>query len=297
MFSCGGGEKYNLGKLEQQVGAKPVELPGKEKEHVEALVKAIFPQGWKVIEVFGIKTSEEPYLKKYLAVVYNPYQHAVFYRFIWITTDGKYLTANLYRINKGSVDLILPKKAVEHPLEDLRWLLDIERIALSQNLPLTLTEGKRYVYIVWNPYCESCFNCWKELVRTAKKERLGIKIIPYHNVYYPLDNLYMLIYILHRAKSEGLFTVLNGYYSNSKSFTDFLQRLKRDAFANLSKIPKKEFNDIGYSLEAISKDLKAAKVLVVPTTVWVKNINPSTGSASGYVYVGSITLKPTGAVK
>jgi len=288
--SCGSEKSYNLSKLQEEVGSKLFPLKGEEETKLKNIIRALYPEEWKIVGLFGVKQSEENFFKKYLVAVYNPYQHVVFYRFIWLTEDGKYLSTTLYRIGNNTVELILPKKDKEYPLENLRWLLDVERIVLSANLPQTLLKGKKYIYLVWNPYCESCYNRWRDIIKEATQMGLGIKIIPYHNIYYPLDNLYMLIYLLYRAQSEGLYTVLNNYYS-APSFEAFLNQLKKDMYVHLKDIPKERFNSIGFALQQINKVLKQAKILVVPTTVQVENIDPTAGLASGYVYVGRIELK------
>jgi len=288
IVGCSSSGRYDLNKLSQEVDEKLYELKGKEKERLERVAKAIFPAEWKVIGVFGVEGGEEGF-KKYLVAVYSPYQHAVYYRFIWITEDGRYLTTALYRLGENKVSLIVPAKEKEHPLESLRWILDFERIAMAHNLPVVLTPGERTLYLVWNPYCESCFKRWKEILKTAEEKRISIKLIPYHGTYYPWDNLYLLIYVLNEASAVGLFEVLNRYYS-AESFDEFMQRLKNDAFAAVGKIPKERFNEIGAALKSINKVLTQAKILVVPTTVRVVSVDPTAGLASGYVFVGEIKL-------
>ena len=289
LTSCGKKEKYNLKKLSDEVGSKLIELNGKEENHLKSLISALYPQKWKIIKIFGVKGNVSDF-KRYLVAVYNPYQHAVFYNFVWITKDGRYLTTNLYKVENNTLSLIVPKKTVDYPLEDISWILNINRIIYAQNLPLQLTNGKNVVYLVWNPYCVKCFERWSEIVQQAKRNNLSIVLLPYHNIYYPQDNIYMLLYLLWKAQNQGLYSVLNEYYSNSKSFEDFIKKLKEDTYKGLAKIPKQEFNNLGYSIENISKILNNAKIYTVPTTIVVKDIDKINSLASGYIYVNKINL-------
>ncbi len=291
LFSCQNSQepKYQTSqKLEKINQAQPLEE--KEKEKLLSLVKAILPQSWEILDIYKVP-SEEKFLKKYLLKVYSQYEHAILYRFLWLTDDGKLLFPTAYGVEGNKVSLILPAKEKEYPLENLRWVLDIERIAIMGNLPITLTEGKNIVYLVWNPYCKVCFQRWKEIIQTARANNISIKLIPYHNIYYPLDNLYMIIYLLWKAQNEGLYAVLDKYYSSSKSFEEFIKKLKEDTFASFSQIPKDTYNTLGYSIQQINKILSQAKIFVVPTTVKVVHTNPTVGLAEGYVYVGLIKLK------
>ncbi len=267
-------------------------LKGEEAKHLKEVLNSVFPKGWEIVGVYKATPSEEKYLNKYLVKVYSPIDHAVFNRYVWLTSDGKVLFTYGYLVRGNAAYPIIPKEAKEYPLENVGWILDVERIAIEGNLPLTLTEGKKTVYIVWSPFCKVCFDRWKELLETAKRENLSIKLIPYHNPYYPIDNLYALIYLLYRAQNEGLYAVLNSYYSSAQNFEDFLERLKRDTYAHLGEIPKKTYNNLGYYLKQIYTVLGQAKVYVVPTTVWVVSVNPQLGLAKGYVYAGRIELKP-----
>jgi len=291
LFSCGEGEKYELKQLSEELHLKLQPLKGKEKEKITSIVEAVFPKTWKVLSIYRVEPSEEKYLRKYLIRVYSEYDHVIYNRFIWFTDDGKVLFTYGYLVGNKTVSPIIPPKGKEYPLENVGWILDIERIVYGANLPTTLTVGKKTVYLVWNPYCKVCFDRWKDILETAQREKITLKLIPYHNVYYPIDNLYMLIYILYKAQAEGLASVLNKYYSSAKSFDDFIGNLKRDAYAFLPKIPKDDYNEIGYALKQISQTLNVAKIFVVPTTVWVKKVNTQLGTASGYVYVGEIKLK------
>jgi hypothetical protein len=290
LFSCGEGEKYNLTELSKELNATVKPLSDKEKERVTSIVSTIFPKTWKVIDIFKVEPSEERYLKKYLVKVYSEYEHAIYNRYIWFTDDGKVLFTQGYLVGNKTVSPIIPPKAKEYPLENIGWILDIERIVYSANLPTTLTVGKKTVYIVWNPYCRVCFEKWKEILDTAQKEHLTLKLISYHNVYYPIDNLYMLIYILYKAQREGLASVLNEYYNSYQKFEDFIEALKKDAYANLPKIPKNDYNNIGYALKQISQTLGVARIFIVPTTIRLEKVNTQLGTASGYVYVGEVKL-------
>ena len=290
MVACGGQSNPPPPPPDNGTSYQPLE--GQEGEHLKRVLSSVFPKGWQIVALYRATPSEEKYLNKYLVKVYSPLDHAVYNRYIWLTSDGKVLFTYGYLIGGNSAYPIIPKEAKEYPLENVGWILDIERIAVEANMPLTLTAGKKTVYLVWNPYCKVCFARWKEVLETAKRENLSIKLIPYHNVYYPLDNLYALIYLLYRAQNEGLYSVLNSYYSSSKSFEEFLERVKRDTYAHLGEIPKDTFNRLGYYLKQIYTVLGQAKVYVVPTTVWVVDINPQLGMAKGYVYVGQIELSP-----
>ena len=290
LLSCSGSSTPPPPPADNGTTYKP--LKGDEVEHLKIVLSSVFPRGWEIVAIYSATPPEEKYLKKYLVKVYSPLDHAVYNRYVWLTNDGKVLFTYGYLVRGSGAYPIIPKEAKEYPLENVGWILDIERIAIEGNLPLTLTGGKRTVYLVWNPYCKECFEKWKEILETAKREHLSVKLIPYHNVYYPLDNLYALIYLLYRAQNEGLLTVLNSYYSSAKSFEDFLQRVKRDTYAHLGEIPKDTFNRLGYYLKQIYTVLGQAKVYVVPTTVWVVDINPQLGMAKGYVYVGRIELFP-----
>ena len=289
--SCNNEPHYSLSQLQEEVGDKVEPLETEKENQLKAILNSIFPKGWKVLKIFKVTTAEEPYLKKYLVKVYSPYEHLILNKFVWLTKDGKILFSTAYQIEANRVSVIVPKHSKEYPIESLRWILDVERIALEGNLPITLTKGSKVVYLVWNPYCKKCFDRWKDIVTKAQQLNVSIKLIPYHNVYYPIDNLYMLIFLLWKAQNDGLFNVVNNYYSQSGNFEDFLSRLKKDAFTYIGKIPKNAFNSIGFSLKEISQTLQVAKIYVVPTTVLVKKINPTIGLAEGYVLVNKITFK------
>ncbi|NPB05941.1 MAG: hypothetical protein GXO08_06160 [Aquificae bacterium] len=292
LASCGGKVEYEPSQLRQEVGTSVKPLEGKEREKLEAVLRAVFPPGWRILDLFAVPSAEKPYLKKYLVKVYSPYEHVVWNRFVWTTAEGDLLFTKTYRVANETVALILPKKEKEYPLESLRWILDVERIAVGGNLPLTLTPGQRPVYLVWNPYCKPCFDRWKELIEEALRKKVSLKLVPYHGVYYPLDNLYALVYLLWKAQSTGnLYSVLNEYYSSAEDFEDFLTRLKEDAFRGLSEVPKEEFNRIGFLLKEVSKVVEGAKVLVVPTSVLVQNVEPKLGLAEGFVVVGRVVLE------
>jgi len=291
LTNCGEEEEYQLQILKQELKTELRPLEGNKKKQITAIVKVILPQNWELLEIYEIPKAEKDYLKKYLIRVYSPYQHAVFNKFIWFTKDGELLFSQTYKVEKGKVSLIVPAKEKEYPLENITWVSDIERIALNANLPITLTEGKKTIYLVWNPYCKTCFQQWKEILKTAQEKGLTVKLIPYHNVYYPLDNLYALIYILWKAQNEGLFNVLNGYYTKFQSFDDFLSNLKEEAFKNLKKVPKDSYNNIGLALKQISQTLAVSKIFVVPTTVEIKETDKLMQLVKGYVYVGQIKLK------
>ncbi len=290
LTSCQSEPKYDLKKVEEEVGSKVKPLEEKEKKELKGILEAVFPKGWEVIGLFEVQPSEESFLRKFLVKVYSPYEHVIWNRFVWLTSDGKLLFTKTYLVGDNSVGPIVPKKDREYPLESLRWVLDIERVAFDGNLPISLTKGKRIVYLVWNPYCKTCFQEWKEMLKKAKENEVSVRLIPYHGVYYPMDNLYMLIYLLWKAQNEGLYAVLDGYYSSAKSFEDFLSRLKEETFQNLNGIPEKTFNNIGFQLKQISKILETAKIFVVPTSVLVEKVEPKLGLAEGYVIVGQITF-------
>ena len=289
--SCGNEEKVEVKKLQEELKLKLSKPKGEDLERLKETFKAILPQGWEILDIYSVEPSEEKYLKKYLVRLYAPYYHAVFNKFVWLTNDNKVLFLNGYLSGSNSVSPIVPPKEKEYPLENVSWILDIERILFTYNIPSQLTNGKNVVYIVWNPFCKSCFENWKNVIEEAKRENLAVKLIPYHSVYYPIDNLYALIYILYRAQKEGLLTVLNSYYANSKSFEEFLEKLKEDAYANLKSIPKKEYNTLGFALKEINKILYQAKVFAVPTSVKVVEIKTELGLAKGYVYTGVLKLK------
>lgn len=289
--SCESEPKYNLQKIKQEVGASVQSLSPQKEERLKAILKSIYPNKWQILGIFKIQQNEEKFFKKYLVKVYSPYEHVIWNKFIWFTKDGKLLTPILYKIENNNIDLITPKKEKEYPLESLRWILDVERISLEGNIPISLTQGRNIVYLIWNPYCKKCFENWKELVKEAKKRNIAIKLIPYHNIYYPIDNLYMLIYLLWKAQNEGLYSILDKYYSNSQSFEDFLDKLKRETYANLGKIPKDSFNNLGYALKEISNTLQGAYIYIVPTSVILTKVNPTVGLAEGYVLVNQIKLE------
>lgn len=291
IVSCESEKKVEIKKIQEEFKLKLSKPKEEDLEKLKNTFKAILPQDWQILDIYSVEPSEEKYLKKYLIRVYSPYYHAVFNRFVWLTNDDKVLFLNGYLLGQNSVFPIVPPKEKEYPLENVSWILDIERILFTYNIPAQLTNGKKVVYIVWNPFCKSCFENWKNLIEEAKRENLAIKLIPYHSVYYPIDNLYMLIYILYRAQKEGLLTVLNSYYTNSKSFEEFLEKLKKEAYANLKSIPKKEYNTLGFALKEINKILYQAKVFAVPTTVKVVKVETDLGLAKGYVYTGVLKLK------
>ena len=291
LIGCGEEEKYQLQTLKQELKMDLKPLEGKEREKITSIVKTVLPPSWELLDIYKVPKAEEKFLRKYLVRVYSPYQHAVFNKFVWFTEDGKLLFTQTYKVGDRKVSLIVPAKEKEHPLENITWVLDVERIAINANLPLSLTSGKRTVYLVWNPYCKICFQKWKDILKTAREEGLTLKIIPYHNVYYPIDNLYALIYLLWKAQNGGLLNVLNDYYTRYKSFNEFLNNLKEETFKNLGEVPKDSYNNIGFALKQISQTLAAAKIFVVPTTVEVKGKNPVMQLVKGYVYVGEIKLK------
>jgi thiol-disulfide isomerase/thioredoxin len=291
LFGCGEEEKYQLQTLKQELKTELKPLEGKEKQQITAVVKAIIPQSWELLEIYKVPKAEKDYLKKYLIRVYSPYQHAVFNKFVWFTKDGELLFSQTYKVENRKVSLIVPVKEKEYPLENISWVSDVERVALNSNLPITLTEGKKTIYIVWNPYCKTCFQKWKDILKAAQEKNLTVKLIPYHNVYYPIDNLYALIYIFWRAQNEGLFNVLNGYYTRFQSFDDFLNSLKEEAFKKLKNVPRESYNNIGFALKQISKTLAVSKIFVVPTTVEIKETDKLMQLVKGYVYVGEIKLK------
>ena len=290
--SCGeDSKKAEIKELKRELKLQ-LETPSQqEAEKLKRALNAIVPKNWQIVDIFKVTPSEEPYLKKFLVRLYSPYNHALFNRFVWLTNDGKVLFLSAYLLGEDTVTPLSPPKAKEYPLENVGWILDLERILYTYNIPSLLVRGKKTLYLVWNPFCRECFNRWKDIVETAKREKLSIKLIPYHNVYYPTDNLYMLIYLLYRAQREGLYTVLNAYYSSSKNFEEFLQKLKRDAYSHLGQIPRKDYNTLGFALKEIYKVLYQAKVFSVPTTVKVVEIKTELGLAKGYVYVGEIRLK------
>jgi len=291
IVSCEGEKKVEIKKLQKEFKVKLSKPKEEDLKKLRGVFKAILPKDWEILDIFSVQPSEEKYLKKYLLRVYSPYYHAVFNRFVWLTADGKVLFLNGYLLGEGAVSPIVPPKEKEYPIENVSWILDVERILFSYNLPSQLTNGKRVVYIVWNPFCKVCYENWQSLIEEAKRKKVALKLIPYHNVYYPIDNLYALIYLLYRSQKEGLLTVLNSYYTDSKSFEDFLEKLKKDAYANLKTIPKKEFNTLGYALKEINKILYQAKVFSVPTTVEVIEIKSELGLAKGYVYIGELKIE------
>lgn len=292
LFSaCEKEPRFNLQKIKQEVGASIQAIPSSKEKHLKALLRSIFPDKWQILGVFKVSQSETKYFEKYLVKVYSPYDHVIWNKFIWITKNGKLLTPIFYLVSNKTVSLIVPKKEKEIPLESIRWILNVERIALEGDIPISLTSGKKVVYLIWNPYCKLCFNNWKNIIKKARSKNIAIKLIPYHNVYYPLDNLYMLIYLLWQAQNEGLYAVLNKYYSASKSFEDFLENLKKETYTNLGKIPKTTFNSLGFSLREIAKTLQESYIYIAPTTVLLTKINPTVGLAEGYILVNQISFK------
>jgi len=174
--SCEEQPKFNLKKVGQEINSKVVELQPEEKKRLVGILNAVFPNKWKILGIFKVSESEEPFLKKYLVKVYSPYEHIIWNKFVWFSKDGKLLIPTTYFVSKESVNLIVPKKEKEFPLESLRWILDVERIALEGNIPITLTNGKRIVYIIWNPYCKICFKQWNKILKLAREKNVSLNI-------------------------------------------------------------------------------------------------------------------------
>ncbi len=291
-FSCGDESSSPLPPPKAQ-NENYTPLKGEEREFLEKVLKSVFPPSWEVLDIYSVTPSEDKNLKKYLVRFYSQVDHAVFSRYLWFSPKGEVLFTYAYKVSGEKAYPLIPPKGKEYPLENIGWVLDFERIAFSANLPVTLTKGTQTVYLVWNPYCKICYQKWKEILKTAREKSVTLKIIPYHNVYYPLDNLYMLIYILYKAQKEGLLSVLENYYGNSKDFNDFLEKLKKDTLANLGKIPKDDYNSIGFALKQIYQVLAQAKVFAVPTTVRLVEVKTRLGLAKGYVYVGELKIEPS----
>lgn len=270
-----------------------IPLKGEEREFQEKILRSVFPPSWEVLDIYLVIPSEDKDLKKYLVRFYSQVDHAVFRRYLWFSPKGEVLFTSAYKVDGEKAYPLIPPKGKEYPLENVTWVLDFERIAFSANLPVSLTKGRETVYLVWNPYCKVCYQKWKEILKNAREKSVTLKIIPYHNLYYPLDNPYMLLYILYRSQKEGLLSVLENYYENSKDFNDFLERLKRDTFANLGKIPKENYNSLGFALKQIYQVLAQAKVFTVPTTVRLIEVKTRLGLAKGYVYVGELKIDPS----
>jgi thiol-disulfide isomerase/thioredoxin len=292
LFSCG--EENSPLPPPQAQNETYTPLKGEEKDFLKKVLSSVFPPSWEILDIYLVTPSEDKDLKKYLVRFYSPMDHAVYSRYLWFSPEGELLFTYAYKVQGERAYPLIPPKGKEYPLENISWVLDFERVAFSANLPVTLTVGnKGTIYLVWNPYCKVCYQKWQEILKDAKEKGLTVKLIPYHNVYYPLDNLYMLIYILYSAQKEGLPAVLERYYSQSKDFNEFLERLKKDTYANLGRIPKEEYNSIGFALKQIYQVLAQAKIFTVPTTVKLVEINDRLGLAKGYVYVGEIRIEPS----
>jgi len=289
-FSCGEQKKYNLEEFSQEIGNSLEELSSEDESKVVSILKPLYPKDWKILKVFRVKEGIKEF-NQFLVAVYSPEQHAVFYNFVWFTKDGKFLITSLYKVEETKVLAILPKKKVDYPLEDISWILEINRIIYAQNLPLILTKGQKIIYLVWNPYCKQCYEKWKNILKKAQEKNISIILIPYHSIYYPLDNIYMMVYLLWRAQREGLLTVLNDYYSKSNNFEDFIKQLKLDTYRYLKDMDKNSYNNFGYSIEAISKILERGKVFYIPTTIKVDKVDKVNSFASGYIFVNQIKLE------
>ncbi len=288
-FSCGEKENYSLKEFSNEIGVKLSNLTTTNEKNLKNLFAVVYPKSWKIIKIFKV-LNNNTYFKQYLVVVYSPEQHAVFYNYLWLTKDNKFLIPNLYKIENQEVYALLPKKRIEYPLEDISWILNINRIIFSQNLPLSLTKGSRTVYLIWNPYCQKCYENWKKLLKIATERKLNVMLIPYHSIYYPLDNLYSMIYILWRAQKEGLLSVLDKYYSSAGNFEEFLDKLKTDTYSSFRDIPKEYYNNVGYAIESIDKILELHNIFYVPTTIWIDKVDKINSIAQGYIYVNQIRL-------
>ena len=290
LFSLGCGENnYNLEvKNVTLENLKP--LSGDESVFLRSIVKSIFPSEWKILNIYEAGKEDNINSKRYLLEIYIPNLHLIRRNFIWLTFDNKTLITQLYHIEKGKVVLIKPQREVSYPLENLRWILDIERILITANFPTEIiSQGNKTLYLVWNIYCKACYSQWKQLLKYAKEKGFRLKIIPFHSFYYPQDNLYSLIYILWKAQNVGsLEEVLKEYYSSASNFEEFLKRIKTNAYGNLTKINPKTFNEIGFYLEQLGKVLNQAKIFVVPTSIEVVKVSPNIGVAEGYIYIGKL---------
>ena len=289
-FSCGDESSSPLPPPKAQ-NENYTPLKGEEREFLEKLLKSVFPPSWEILDIYSVTPSEDKNLKKYLVRFYSQVDHAVFSRYLWFSPKGEVLFTYAYKVSGEKAYPLIPPKGKEYPLENIGWVLDFERIAFSVNLPVTLTKGTQTVYLVWNPYCKVCYQKWKEILKTSKEKSVTLKIIPYHNVYYPIDNLYMLIYLLWKAQNEGLINVLNEYYTKAENYEKFLELLKEDTLKNLKSVPKDSYNNIGFALKQISQTLAVSKIFVVPTTVEIKETDRLMRLVKGYVYVGDIKLK------
>jgi len=224
-------------------------------------------KGYEIKEFKKLK-SEIPNFDKYLLGVVIPLENKEVRRYIWVSKDGKYVILALFEKKGSKFVPIQPKKSVVEINEkrNLEFVKKIEKTLKENNIPYTIGNGKKEIYMLWDVFCPFCHEYLRLLKNSPEMKDYTIKLIPFP---------------IHGEMSLKGFTYLTWYSQNygwdkyqkeymNINYGKYKDKLLKDIQTKYKEIPQKVKEKYEKIFKQMKEELVKAGMRGTPTVIKVK---------------------------
>ena len=234
------------------------------------------------IEEFKKLQSEIPNFDKYLLGIVIPSENKKVRRYIWVSRDGKYVILALFEKRDSNFFPIQPKNPVVELDEkrNLEFIRKLEKILEENNIPYTIGNGKKEIYILWDVFCPFCHEYIKLLEKSPEIKDYTIKLIPF-----PIHgeaSLKGFTYLVWYSQNYGWDKFQKEYMN--VNYKEYKNKILKDIQTKYKKIPQKMKEKYEKIFEQIKEEFIKAKMRGTPTVIKVKE--------KGKIWQGCVNTGP-----
>jgi len=254
-------------------------------ETAQTLANSFKEKGYEIKEFKKLK-SEIPNFDKYLLGVAIPLENKEVRRYIWVSKDGKYVILALFEKKGTNFVPIQPKKAIVELNEkrNLNFVKKVEKILKENNIPYTIGNGKKELYMLWDVFCPFCHEYLRLLKNTSEIKDYTIKLLPF-----PVHgemSFKGFTYLAWYSKKYGWDKYQKEYMNIS--YREYKDKLLKDIQEKYKEIPQKEKEKYEKIFKQIKEEFVKAGMRGTPTVIKVKEKG---NSWQGCISIGAKPLK------